>query len=352
MLARSRFSSHVVVKNVTDQVHLIYCFVICFHLCIQFRHFWLKPRATLRHNMAPKKKAAEAVSCTEGRRPLKRRLTEEQVQRALDQHFGDFPPEAKDGKEVNGQNLRAALLTSKRANGPNGRIGAAEIRRLRDLYAPQGSVRHELQMNAALPLHPALDNAMQILNDDNPSRRDRLPLISWMNMAAEVNARELCIIARWVADQNLGTSVVARQITLALMQLIARTDAARTHAFNVNLMKPIFDQCLAATYTALKKEGQKSHTFVAAHAHVIPLVPLGETILAIGAQQGAHDHVHAEIARAVRDSILGNRLYSEELPSIQVKALTAKLNAEAKINRATIFTDATYAALQALGCIM
>jgi len=126
------------------------------------------------------------------RRALKRKTTDEQVEKSLYDNFRTFTPTEIDGTVVEGKTLRQRLQEDKRlqrADPKNHPMGQRYYAQLRDMYASTEHANKRLQVkDPSLSVAPALMKAMIAVQAKGSANRGAL--IGWMSTAPAVNQKE------------------------------------------------------------------------------------------------------------------------------------------------------------------
>lgn len=166
-----------------------------------------KPRVVFSASSAPAssgKKAllAEAEAKRPQRRRLGRRATDEQTDRAIEEHFKDWTAAQTDLVLIEGQSLRqrlASAMHDKNLAGRKNRLGSSFWSELRTQYS--GSESSALadpffvEDNTA-HISPELLAALQACKSSNTTTRTKAPLVAYMSTVPDINGRELCGLAR------------------------------------------------------------------------------------------------------------------------------------------------------------
>ena len=171
-----------------------------------------QPKAAAKKIATPKAdptliQSAEAATT---RRRLARRATEEQVERALKEHFGDFTSFQVDILQHKGQTLRQNLTADvhqKNLGGKSARLGSSYWAGLRDDYKVLGAELatdpFKLDDEALqMPLNPMLIEGLTTAKTSNTTIRSKAPLQNFLEQVEDLNLRELVGISRHMVDSE------------------------------------------------------------------------------------------------------------------------------------------------------
>ena len=286
----------------------------------------MPPKRQSARKVAPKPCPKAAVAAPV-RRKLKKRDTEQAVDRLLDEAFPDLDQVARDGLKIDGCSLRERLLKERRTKHTQ-RFSRSFLRGLRKKYAPQGCMRSKLQLRddeKTLPLSHGLSDAMLLLSDPNPNKRTRLPLISLLAIKQTLNRRECVALLRLVIDNNPGASAGNRQLALKILSFLIGRDAQTQWHADVTLLNPLWDLALSLEYSAMKAERVSIEDWWANYQHCAVVLPVCTTLNQVITFQGAKHLLFNETEYVVNHSKLGSRMYAAKLSEMRVEKVSNKM---------------------------
>ena len=268
----------------------------------------------------PAKKRAQPGSDEQKqpRRLLRRRSTETAVERTISEHFGDFPKAAVELEQRDGHCLRDRLLMEKRAKGKGGRLSKGFLQKMRQKYAPAGSLHTQLAVkDPGQAVSPALRTAMDQLVDANPAKRSKDALLAWLSTTHGCNQRECVALCRWVAAQNPARQPASRTVMMKVLDFFCRGALYTTFAEEMGLMQPVWDHLLATQYSADKKERMSAPTWWVNFGYMCRVLACYAELDAIFVNYG--DWVrHADRLAKVCKSHLGERLFGQKHQEVAV----------------------------------
>lgn len=267
---------------------------------------------------------------TKKRKQLKRRDTEEKVDRILTSHFGDFTPVDTDGTTRNGLTLRERLLQECRSrSSDNGRISTATIKQLRTEY-----MRHEDPMMAL----EIKDKNEQFNNDlmkalaasevSNPAKRTKLPLYSYLDTCASLNQKETVVILRTIIGLSPASSVALRKHILEILKCFVRMRIHEKFPQEVHFCRGVFDDTLALTWAAMKAGGMALEQFWDAYGHLTKPLGIHGELTKIFEEEGSFTHVKHEIMQVTAQSSVGAKLFGTAAVMLKVEDFSASVDAE------------------------
>ena len=233
--------------------------------------------------MAPKnKRARSAKAAPKGaassvdeapaekrRRQLARRDSEQGVDRMIKEWFQDFSEFDVNHKLIDGLCLRDALLQEKRnKKNEGGRISTVFLKTLREKHAPAESIRKQLNWEGEQTCNASVQAGIKRLLDINPSNRVKEPLMSALSALAEMNSRTMITCLRWLADQQVAHSNMAREIGMRMLETIVRLGMHTAHKKDMVICKEIFEELLSAQWAHDHKERMDAQTWWAAWRHL------------------------------------------------------------------------------------
>ena len=292
--------------------------------------------------MAPKRKRGEKESAPDAdskRRQLRRRNTEQQVDRVLQDSFADFGPEQIDGIKKEGKSLREELLSSRREKGEHGRFSANYLSALRERYGPEEGVRAQLQpVDEKSVITPALQEAMLKLLDLNPTLRTKVPLLSYLQTTTQLSEMDVLCLLRWVCDQQQAFTSMTREIALTILQTCARLNLFTVHPKHFKLLVSDWDTLLSQAWTDLKKERLDEKDFWNQYGNCAAVLKHVAADLEIACNHpGPVSDIPSQVQHVVSKSVVGSNMFKVALTKVTTGTLSANMRtAIGKLNPLTV----------------
>ena len=244
-------------------------------------------------------------------RPLKKRNTEEQVNRALKDNFKEFSSAEIDSVEIDGLTLRQRLAQDKRLarNHPEMNLGCNYYKMLKDKYRSSDSVMKQLEVqNHTEIIDQQLRKALIALNSGNANKS---LLMDFMGSCEKMNQKE--VVGLFRGAQNLKPSMSQKHcsVLVELMRMLQRLKLITTYATETNLMLPLFDETLCACWDRLKRGRVGPEEFWRLYGDVGSLVLVNDDVLAVFACGTNYKTVSDEITRCTTGCKLGTRMFGQ-----------------------------------------
>jgi hypothetical protein len=209
------------------------------------------------------------------RRRLKRRDTEEKVDRVLASHFADFSAQAADGTARGGFTLRQTLLQELRTKTPAGqRISQIRIKRLRSLFmSSDDPIRPLVTKDPEQAFNKDLLRALAQGENANPAKRSRQPLYAYLDTTAALNQKEYVVLLRTIVGSSPSASVALRKHILEILKAAAQLGLHTRFPEEAAQVKRVFDDTLALSWSFMKAGGMATDSFLEAYGHLA--APIG-----------------------------------------------------------------------------
>jgi hypothetical protein len=255
-------------------------------------------------------------------RPLKKRNTEEQVNRCLKDNFKDFSSQEIDSIEIDGLTLRQRLARDKRESRKNKEMhmGSNYYRMLKDKYRSSDSVVKKLEVeNQHELLSPELRTALVALKNANCNKS---PLLEFMSRVETLNQREVIGLFRGTLDLKPNISQKHTQVLIDLMRMILRLNVDTKFEKETKLMLPLFDETLCACWDRLKKGRVGPAEFWTLYGDVGSLIMMKDDVATIMECGSDFKSVSDEIARCTAGCKLGARMFGQAWLWVEVSLKT------------------------------
>ena len=267
---------------------------------------------------------------TKKRKQLKRRDTEEKVDRVLTSHFADFTAVDTDGTTRNGLTLRERLLQECRHRASdNGRISTATIKQLRTEYMRNEDPMLALEIkDKNEKFNTDLMKALAASEVSNPAKRTKTPLYSYLDTCASLNQKETVVILRTIVGLSPSSSVALRKHILEILQCFVRLRIHEKFPQEVLFCKGVFDDTLALTWAAMKAGGMALEQFWDAYGHLTKPLGIHDLLAKIFEEEGSFTHVKHEIMQVTAQSSVGAKLFGTAAVMLKVEDFSASVDAE------------------------
>jgi hypothetical protein len=255
-------------------------------------------------------------------RPLKKRNTEEQVNRCLKDNFKDFSSQEIDPIEIDGLTLRQRLARDKRMarKSPNMQMGSNYYKMLKDKYRSSDSVVKKLEvLNHSELIDPGLRKALVALKSANCNKS---PLLEFMSGVETMNQKEVIGLYRGTLDLKPNVSQKHVQVLVELMRMILRLELDTKFEKETKLMLPLFDETLCACWDRLKRGRVGPAEFWTLYGDVGSLIMIKDDVFAIMGCGSDFNSVSDEIARCTAGCKLGTRMFGQAWLWVEVSFKT------------------------------
>ena len=244
-------------------------------------------------------------------RPLKKRNTEDQVNRSLKDNFKEFRSAEIDSVEIDGMTLRQRLAHDKRLarKNPEMSLGANYYKMLKDKYRSSDSVMKKLEvLNHSEIIDQQLRKALIALNSGNCNK---VMLMEYMSSVEKMNQKE--VIGLYRGAQNLKPSMSQKraQVLVDLMRMILRLKLNTNFVYETKLMLPLFDETLCSCWDRLKGGRVGPEEFWRLHGDIGSLVMIGTDVRSILDCGTNYKSVSEEVARCTTGCKLGIRMFDQ-----------------------------------------
>jgi hypothetical protein len=269
-----------------------------------------------------------AASASKKRR-LKRRDTEEKVDRLLGAHFKDFTVQDTDGTTRNGLTLRQTLLEELREKAQGGRISQVRIKQLRSLFMSQEDpIRSLVIKDPEQAFNKDLLSALAKGENANPAKRSHQLLYAYLDTTPGLNQKEYVVLLRSIVGSSPASSVALRKHILELLKAVVRLGLHTKFVEETKQVKRVFDDTLALTWSFMKAGGMAMDAFWEAYGHLAAPLGCHAEMSQIFAEEGTFTHVKDQIIKVVAMSSLGAKLFGNAATMLKVEDFSAQVDAE------------------------
>lgn len=198
--------------------------------------------------------AAEQGSARQAKqasRRVRRRDTEEQVERSLKTHFPGWTALEVDGHRVEGRTLRQQLTQDRKAvkNGSM-RLGSSYWKDMQAKFGGPSRPTRSLQVkNAADLVSPVLMDALAVATHNNTTLKSRAPLSQYFASSDTVNQKEYVGILRHMLEIRPSTSTAAAAFYIDFMKFVARHRLHTHFPTETDQVKDLMDQAIASYHS-------------------------------------------------------------------------------------------------------
>ena len=272
------------------------------------------------------KRNADWEGQTEKRRKLKRRDSEQCVQRIISTNFAGWDPVDIDGRIINGRTLRGALFNARRDRPKKqSRVSAKVIADLKEEFAPQGGPTLVVA-DRTQTINPALQTALQQASATNPNARDRSPLQALLGADINMNQREAVGVLRSVMAMSPYTSDAVRVHMLRVLEYFTQGHRMADFATEVQVLSALWDDVLCTTYLHHKKHGLSTRAYVTNYLPCFHAVStqVGADMQAISVAGGDWSRVQEEVHRCVLSTKFGKAAFKRPAEQLTTAGFTAK----------------------------
>jgi hypothetical protein len=292
--------------------------------------------------------STKAASASKRRR-LKRRDTEDKVDRVLAAHFKDFSVQDTDGTTRSGLTLRQTLLEELRSKLAEGkRISQVRIKQLRSLFMSQEDpIRSLVIRDPEQAFNKDLLHALAQGENANPAKRSHQPLYAYLDTTAGLNQKEYVVLLRTIVGSSPAASIALRKHILEILKAVVRLGLHTKFAEETQQVKRVFDDTLALTWSFMKAGGMAMDSFWEAYGHLAAPIGCHEEMSQIFAEEGTFTHVKDQIIKVTTLSSLGARLFGNAATMLKVEDFSAKVDAEiAKLKQKTKVSESDLKAMK------
>ena len=240
-------------------------------------------------------------------RGAKRRNSDENVERGIDEHFPDFTRHNRKEILVDGANLEDFVKAEfYRVGKRNGRIGqlfwSAAQRKYTKADTVQGPDPLTVQ-NKEQSLGDDMVEVLRAFNNRAPDSRNKELFLSWLSDGRKVNQREYVAMLRTLQKWQAPTSRLYVPLRVAFMKFIMRHGLHTAHANATEHLKDQWDAALTLAYTGMFAEHIPVATFVQMYKDLLPLtntdpVMIEKIINCSGTWADVKDEVQAVTSRS------------------------------------------------------
>eukprot|EP00974_Lingulodinium_polyedra_P087166 8450871-Lingulodinium_polyedra.AAC.3 len=264
------------------------------------------------------------------RRVLRKRSTEEIVQKALLDNFKGWSHHDIDVHQVDGKSLRCRLADDKRAqlSGAPVVMGASYYKNLKELYSNAGSPEKRLQVkDNSLEVNPRLQKALVAYRSANSNKA---LLTEYLATAKGINQKELVGLFRCACALKPSVSTRSLHLALDLMRFAQRLKLSTLFAEEVNIMRHLFDDTLLAAFALLKKEQVSVATFWNLYSDICPLVLNVDDVQRLVSCKTKWTDVKEELLRVTGATKVGMRMFGFAAQLVLAQTVSDKIDAELK----------------------
>ena len=243
-------------------------------------------------------------------RPLKKRNTEDQVNRSLKDNFKEFSSAEIDSVEIDGMTLRQRLAHDKRLarKNPEMNLGCNYYKMRKDKYRSSDSVMKQLEVkNQSEIIDQQLRRALIALNSGNANKS---LLVEFMAACEGLNQKEIVGLYRGALNLKPSMSQKHGHVLIELMRMLLRLKLDTTYQTETRLMLPLFDETLCACWDRLKRGRVGPEEFWRLYGDVGSLVMMNDDVLAVFACGTNYKTVSDEIIRCTSCK-LGTRMFGQ-----------------------------------------
>ena len=265
-----------------------------------------------------------------GRRQLSRRDSDEQVGRALKEHFGNFSEYEVDIRNVDGKTLRQTIRDAKSdANNSKKKLGSSFWKSLKMKFAAVDDPCRRLHVdNPNQEVRPALVDALRLSNSSNTTIRNKQPLHDWLARASKPNQRELVGLYKAALQVNPANSTTSCNFVVAVGRFTVKHDLADIFAPEVEVFAPHVDHALACAWAAMRKENIPMSTFWECYKETSSLVMDSAMVTKVLGATAGWKEVEAEISALTSSSQIGQKLFGFVAELLTASKLSAFVDVE------------------------
>ena len=180
---------------------------------------------------------------------LRKRDTEDQVDRSLKTHFFGWTSLEVDGHQVEGHTLRQQLLADRRAvkAGTMARLGSTYWKDMQAKYAgPDRPTRTLTIANKTEMCNTTLMFALEMATHNNTTLKSRAPMIQYFASSDSVNQKEYVGILRHMLEVRPASSTAATAFYVDFMKFCIRHQLNTKYPNETNQAKDLMDQAIGS----------------------------------------------------------------------------------------------------------
>lgn len=270
-------------------------------------------------------------------RKLRRRDTNQQVNKLVYDHFKDFGDEELHLREVNGKNLWDRLKED-RERWRKGEIemGNRYYRNLRQLYENPARVEASLRPNN--PDDQPDDSLTEALTALIMHKGSFQQFVDWSEAVSSVNNLNLVAIFRQVLRMPADRSVENMTIGLATMKLVHRLSLHTMFPEHWALMRDFFDKVLLSSWNQYKSHGHAMTFWWRSSKQWASLILPAAAVDKVVACQGAWQDIEDEVEVVFNSSEVGRTLMGKAMTQVSLERVTNRIDTIVKklMDQATI----------------
>lgn len=248
------------------------------------------------------------------RRQLARRDTEDQCERAVEQHFSHMTKAQLESITVDGLCVRARIMQDIKGNkdcAARKRLGATYWKGVVAKYNEKLGATGQLEVkNKTQPVRDSLLQAIESATRKNPATRTIEPLVALLQHCASLNQREFVGMFTAVnsCSQLLGR-LATDTIYIEAMKYVRRAKQVGEFAQEIEILKPHFDISLSHQWGRMKKAGVGVLTWLGTHRELVTLLLDEADVDAVMSAKGSWTSVGPQVARLTSAGHLGKALF-------------------------------------------
>jgi hypothetical protein len=232
-------------------------------------------------------------------RPLRKRSSDETIDRAIDSHFGHLTPYQKSTMQVDGMLIRERVTRDRHDLGKRRkRMGPSYWIALSAEYlAPEDPINALPNASADDVLSDQLINGLASLHNKNPAVRSVEPLITYLRHTESISAAELNGLCKAVVAPTLVNKTLHDNLLVEMIRALVRLGMHTTHIPTVEAMRSYFDAALTAQYSRLKSSGVTLQVWMACHEKEAALILDMADAKVVLAEKDSWHEVKSQVAR-------------------------------------------------------
>ena len=180
---------------------------------------------------------------------LRKRDTDDQVDRSLKTHFFGWTSLEVDGHQVDGHTLRQQLLADKRAvkAGIMARLGSSYWKDMQAKFAgPDRPTRALTIANPTEMCNTTLMFALEMATHNNTTLKSRAPMVQYFASSDSVNQKEYVGILRHMLEVRPNSSTAATAFHIGFMKFCIRHQLNTKYPNETNQVKDLMDQAIGS----------------------------------------------------------------------------------------------------------
>ena len=195
-------------------------------------------------------------------RPLKRRSTDEQVERCITTKLQGVPRQSLESRPLPcGRLLRTKLAADIRATRGSGRLGSRYWRGIRAFFGHRPELE-SIKVDKTQPVSEELILGMQVMSETNTSLRSCERLVAYMETCPGLNPRELVGIMKVCSSPKLTTTQQAHQAVLSTLRCVARAGVMEQSMHILTAARDLIDTAMTCSFNAARKNKVDSDAWV------------------------------------------------------------------------------------------